>query len=137
MAAERGGPGYAKIKAEFLKINHSNGNDNNNDNYFKNAKMLSDEITTKWKNKEPVPVEYLATRALRKLSVIFVKEVPPKETKTEETSADNMAQTKAKAITNTLIIIIIIITIIIIMTYFIIIITITTIIMTILINIST
>ena len=101
MAAERGGPGYAKIKAEFLKINHSNGKDNNNDNYFKNAKMLSDEITTKWKNKEPVPVEYLATRALRKLSVIFVKEVPPKETKTEETSADNMAQTEANDISQT------------------------------------
>eukprot|EP00944_MAST-04C_sp_MAST-4C-sp1_P008369 g8369.t1 len=64
MANTRGGPGYAKLKSEYLRANLPDPQN------VKNANTLSGALTMRWAHGHSVPVEYLATRALRKLPVV-------------------------------------------------------------------
>ena len=64
MANTRGGPGYAKLKSEYLRANLPDPQN------VKNADTLSGVLTMRWAHGHSVPVEYLATRALRKLPVV-------------------------------------------------------------------
>ena len=59
MANTRGGPGYAKLKSEYLRANLPDPQN------VKNANTLSGALTMRWAHGHSVPVEYLATRALK------------------------------------------------------------------------